>query len=167
VHPTNQNGRAVPPLSGTFYFHSSYLSITKSSATADGPSDALCQSKSCQLLTAEGTSCSLTANPQQIEVMEFDHYNRPIYNKLVCASNHGASTIVGVVNKLDRRRVLATARSICRGLNSVKQSSTGKYHYFCRCPSFLKHSVGYAAGSLHAKQEAQLSPKDCAMRRVS
>jgi len=33
---------------------------TRSSATADGPRDALCQSKSCQCCTALGTSCTTT-----------------------------------------------------------------------------------------------------------
>ena len=72
---------------------------TKSSATADGPRDATCQSKSCQLLhDSVGTSC--TTNPEQIEVMELDGYSRPTCNKL-CASNPDA---------LDRRRCNPQAR---------------------------------------------------------
>ena len=35
--------------------------------------------------TTVGTSC--TTNPQQIEVMELEHYGRPTCNKL-CASSH-------------------------------------------------------------------------------
>ena len=66
------------------------------------PRDALCQSKSCQLLQTVGTSC--TTNPQQIEVMELEYYGRPTCNKLR-ASNHNTSTVVGVVNKVERQRV--------------------------------------------------------------
>jgi len=41
---------------------------TRSSATADGPRDAMCQTKSCQLLhNSVGTSCA--TNPKQIEVV--------------------------------------------------------------------------------------------------
>jgi len=46
-----------------------------------------------------------TTNPQQIEVMEVEHYGRLTCNKL-CASSHDSSTVAGVVNKLDRRRVI-------------------------------------------------------------
>ena len=41
------------------------------------------------------------------------NYARPTCSKLR-ASSHDASTVVGVVNKLDRRRVLLTTRLICR-----------------------------------------------------
>ena len=53
---------------------------TRSSATANGSRDALCQSKSCQLQT----------NPYQIEVTELKDYSRPSCNKL-CATSHDAT----------------------------------------------------------------------------
>ena len=61
-----------------------------------------------EILSTAGTSC--TTNPQQIEVpvMELKHYGRRTRSKPV-------STVVSVVNKLDRRRVLLTIRSTCRG----------------------------------------------------
>ena len=57
---------------------------------------------------------SFTTNLRQIEVMESQHYSRPTWHKLY-ASSHDASTVVGVVNKLSRRRVLLTTRSNFRG----------------------------------------------------
>ena len=41
-------------------------------------------------------------------------YSRPTCNK-IRASGHNASTVTGVIHKLDRRRVLLTTRSTCRG----------------------------------------------------
>jgi len=71
---------------------------TRSSAIADGPRDAMCQSNSCQLLhNSVGTTC--TTSPEQIEVMELEGYSRPTYNKLV----HLATTrftVLGVIHKL-------------------------------------------------------------------
>ena len=72
---------------------------TKSSATADGPRDAMSQSKFCRLLhNSLGTTC--TRNPEQIEVMELEGYSRPTFNKL-CASSHYS---------LDRRTCNTQAR---------------------------------------------------------
>jgi len=60
--------------------------------------------------TAVRTSCA--ANPQQSEVMELEHYGRPSCNKL-CPSKLDAPTVVGVVNKLDRRSLQAkTSRTV-------------------------------------------------------
>ena len=71
---------------------------TRSSATADGPRDATCQSKSCQLLhNSVGTTCR--TSPEQIEVMELEGYSRPTYNKLVHSATT-CSTVVGVIHKL-------------------------------------------------------------------
>jgi len=47
--------------------------------TADGPRDALCQSKSCQCDTPVGTGC--TTNPQQIGVAELERYGRRTCSK--------------------------------------------------------------------------------------
>ena len=70
----------------------------RSSATADGPRDAMCQSKSCQLLhNSVGTTC--TTSPEQMEVMESEGYSRPTYNKLLHSATT-RSTVVGVIHKL-------------------------------------------------------------------
>ena len=58
------------------------------------------------------TSC--TTNRQQIEVTKLEKYGRPTCNKLG-VSSHDASTVVGVVNKLDYRRVLLTTPLTCSG----------------------------------------------------
>ena len=59
---------------------------SRSSATADGPRDAMCQSKYLQLLhSSVGTTC--TTSSEQIEVMESKGYSRPTCNKL-CVFSH-------------------------------------------------------------------------------
>jgi len=59
---------------------------TRSSATADGPRDAMCLSTFCQLLhNSEGTSC--TTNRGKIPVMDLEGYSRPACNEL-CAFIH-------------------------------------------------------------------------------
>ena len=51
------------------------------------------------------------------------------------------STVVGVIHKLDRRRVLFTAQSTCRGeifyVQCLGRSSRGKYSYFWRYLNLL------------------------------
>ena len=72
--------------------------LTGISATADGPRDAICQSKSCQLLyNSVGTTC--TTSPEQIEVMELKGYSRPTCNKPVHLAMT-RSTVVSVIHKL-------------------------------------------------------------------
>jgi len=58
--------------------------------------------------TTVETSC--TANPQQIEVMELDGYRWPTCSK----QPRLVDCRIGVVNRLDRRRILLTMRSTCR-----------------------------------------------------
>jgi len=74
------------------------LRQTRSSAIADGPRDATCQTNSCQLLLNSTTS------PKQIEVMELEGYSQPTYNKL-CASSHDALDRRRCNPQADRRRV--------------------------------------------------------------
>jgi len=69
---------------------------------------ALRQSKFChRSYTTVGTSC--TTSPQQIEVIELVGYSRQTCNN-PRASSHDASTVVGVIHKLDRQRVLYMLR---------------------------------------------------------
>jgi len=97
------------------------------------PHDVMCQSKFCQLLhNSVGTTC--TTHTEQIEVMELEGYSRPTtYNKLVHPVAKRA-TVVGVIYKLDRRRVLLTTPSTCPGkifeVQCLGQSSRGKYPYY-------------------------------------
>ena len=68
---------------------------SRSSATADGPRDAMCQSKFLQLpYSSVGTCC--TTSPDQIQVMEFEGYSRPTYFH----SATTCSTVVCVMHKL-------------------------------------------------------------------
>jgi len=54
---------------------------------------------------------SYQANPQQIELMELEGYSWPTCSK----QPRLVDCRIGVVNKLDRRRVLLTTRSTCHG----------------------------------------------------
>ena len=69
--------------------------------SSDSPRDAL-SGNLVNCCTTIGTGRA--TNPQQIEIKEF----RRVVN------SHDASTVVGVVNKLDRRRLLLTTRWTCR-----------------------------------------------------
>jgi len=81
-----------------------------------------------------GTSC--TRNQQQIEVTGLEHYGRPTCI-IPRASSQGAATVVGVVNKLDCRRVLLTTRSTCRAkFPEFGQSSRG-ITFILEIPEFL------------------------------
>jgi len=55
-----------------------------------------------------------TANPPHIEVIELEHCSRLAFNKL-CVLPRRVDSRIGVVNKLDRRRVMLTTRSTCHG----------------------------------------------------
>ena len=56
-------------------------------------------------------SCRPIANPKQIKLMEIEGYSQPMCSK----QPRLVDCRIGVVNKLDRRRVLLTTRSTCRG----------------------------------------------------
>ena len=61
---------------GDFRQITGYIS-TRSSAIAEGPRDASCQFKSCQLpRNSAETTC--TTSPEQIEVMKLEDYHGPI-----------------------------------------------------------------------------------------
>ena len=85
--------------------------------------------------TTEGTSC--TTHPQQIAPVE--HH----VGDYICASSHDALTVVGVVNKLDRRRVLLPAR---------RYASAGTSHGFVSvsvCLSVCLSQVGVLSKRLN------------------
>jgi len=51
--------------------------------------------------------CYLRRTARRDGVIELEGYSRPTCNKQ-CESGHRASTVIGVIHKLDRRRVLLT-----------------------------------------------------------
>ena len=58
------------------------LQVTRSLAIAEGPRDASCHLKSCQLpRNSAETTC--TTSPEQIEVMKLEGYSGPMCNKHV------------------------------------------------------------------------------------
>jgi len=58
------------------------IKVIRSSTVAEGPRDASCQLKSCQLpRNSEETTC--TTSPEQIEVMKFEGYSKTMCNKHV------------------------------------------------------------------------------------
>jgi len=75
--------------------------LTRSSAIADGPRDASCQLKSCQLpRNSAKTTC--TTSPEQIEVMKLEGYSGPMCNKHVHSTVTRSSRFhcpIGVINK--------------------------------------------------------------------
>ena len=74
---------------------------TRSSAIAEGPRDASCQLKSCQLpRNSAETTC--TTRPEQIEVMKLQGYSGPMCNKHVHSTMTRSSRylcLIGVINK--------------------------------------------------------------------
>ena len=81
---------------------------TGSSAIAEGPRDASCQLKSCQLPhNSAETTC--TTSPQQIEVMKLEGYSGPMCNKHVHSTMTRSSRFhcpIGVINKPTTNRVV-------------------------------------------------------------
>ena len=73
----------------------------KDPAIAEGPRDALCQLKSCQLpCNSAETTC--TTSPEQIEVMKLEGYSGPMCNKHVHSTVTSSSRfhcLIGVINK--------------------------------------------------------------------
>ena len=74
---------------------------TRSSAIAEGPRDASCQLKSCQLpRNSAETTC--TTSPEQIEVMKLESYSGAMCNKHVHSTMTRFSRFhcpIGVINK--------------------------------------------------------------------
>ena len=79
----NGNNTIAPPCTTAPPHNLNFrLCWTRSSAIAEGPRDALCQLKSCQLpCNSAETTC--TTSPEQIEVMKLEGYSGPICNKHV------------------------------------------------------------------------------------
>jgi len=65
------------------------------------------------LVSSDNTTVEISciANPKQIKLMEIEGYSQPMCSK----QPRLVDCRIGVVNKLDRRRVLLTTRSTCRG----------------------------------------------------
>ena len=74
---------------------------TRSSAIAEGPRDASCQLKSCQLpRNSAETTC--TTNPEQIKVIKLEGYSGPMCNKNVHSTVTRSSRfhcLIGVISK--------------------------------------------------------------------
>jgi len=86
------------------FWHGSFVPhcVTRSSATAEGPRDASCQLKSCQLPSNSAETTCTTTSPEQIEVMKLEGYGGSMCNKHV----HSTMTrsihfhcLIGVINK--------------------------------------------------------------------
>ena len=113
---------------------------TRISATADGP---VAVSTAVQLYGTPNKLYKSTTNRSELE-----HRGRGLCSKLGARYSHGTATVVSVVNKLDRRRVLLTGLtwSTCHGKTCLGNSSRGKYPYFSRYPNFLK--TQYSTGKV-------------------
>ena len=74
---------------------------TRSSAIAEGPRDASCQLKSCQL-TRNSAETTCTTSPEQIEVMKLEVYLEAMCNKHVHSTMTRTSRfhcLIGVIYK--------------------------------------------------------------------
>jgi len=91
-----------------WHLHIDYQIQTRSSAIAEGPRDALCQLKSCQLpRNSAETTC--TTSPEQIKVMKLEGYSGPTCNKHVHSTMTRSSRfhcLIGVINKPTTDRVV-------------------------------------------------------------
>jgi len=98
--PSNFSDMLAPTvITGFLHYPPTNSTETRSSATAEVPRDELCKSKSCQLLH----NCAW----EHVVSLE------QIHSKSIMDLEHDATTVVSVINKLDRRRVLLTTRSTC------------------------------------------------------
>ena len=82
--------------------------LTRSSAIAEGPRDATCQLKSCQLpRNSAETTC--TTSPEQIEVMKLEGYSESMCNKHVHSTmtrSRRFRCLIGVISKPTTDRVV-------------------------------------------------------------
>jgi len=96
---------------------------TRSSAIRDGPRDAMCQTKFCQLLhNSVGTSG--TTNSEQRQWSWRVTVDRRVINYVHRDTTR--STAVDIIHRLDRRRVLLITPSTRRGEIFSKSSVWGK-----------------------------------------
>ena len=75
--------------------------LTRSSAIAEGPRDASCQLKSCQL-SCNSAETTCTTSPEEIEVMNLQRYGGPMCNQRVHSTMTRSRRFhcpVGVINK--------------------------------------------------------------------
>jgi len=85
-----------------------YQNLTRSSAIAEGPRDASCQLKSCQL-PGNNAETTFTKSPEEIEVMKLEGYSGTMCNKHVHSTVTRSSRFhcpIGVINKPFTDRVV-------------------------------------------------------------
>ena len=99
--PSAEPSLAIGPAGNTVVGLEVTTSITKNSAIAEGPRDASCQLKSCQLpRNSVETTC--TTSPEQIEVVKLEGYSGAMCNKNVHSTMTRSSRFycpIGVINK--------------------------------------------------------------------
>ena len=113
------------------------LCCTWSSAIAEWPRDASCQSKSCQL-PRNSTETTWTTSPEQIEVMKLKRYSKTMCNKHVhstvtrsCRFHHGlrgsASHVLMATAFVNGRWQFSTPHRINTPWPITKKFGTGDY----------------------------------------
>ena len=139
--------------------------LTRSCATADRPRDALCQSKSCRLLhnCRNKLYSKSTANRSNgvrgLQLTDVTCSNQP---RLVDCR-------IGVINRIDRRRVLLTTRSTCRG-EVFKSRVSDKVPEGCtlilEIHDFLKTQCGIGGGKHPCQKQPDSSTVSIQCRLV-
>jgi len=133
---------------------------TRSSAIAEGPRDASCQLKSCQLPRNNAETICTTSTEPSISCRYLTRATKSCCRQrlTICAINYNgrASELGGIIDLVDRRRPSLSRcerpplsswvdntfrRSICRSeifqVRSLGQSSRGKCFYIWKWPHFL------------------------------
>jgi len=102
ICPTDRETSCYIGINRTHHMLCTAMWLTRSSAIAEGPRNASCQLKSCQLPhNSAETTC--TTSPEEIEVMNLEGYSGLICNKHVHSTMMRSSRFhchIGVINKL-------------------------------------------------------------------
>jgi len=132
--------------------------VTRSSANADGPRDALCQSKSCQLLRhCMWTTCRPKTIQEQAEAIESEGYSWPACNKQPpridrrrCRQQAPPSTSF-LVNTIDLPWRNFFKSGVCCKI------SREKHPYFRRYSNFLTTQCGIGGRKLPRQNQLDSS----------
>jgi len=115
--------------------------VKRNSAIAEGPRDAPCQLKSCQL-TRNSAETTCTTSPEQIEVMKLEGYSGAMCNKHMHSTMTRSSRFhcpIGVINKptTDELWISPVYRRL-----ALAKASRGK-NYKLRCMHFRPECPNY------------------------
>ena len=118
---------------------------TRSSAIAEGPRDASCQLKSCQL-PRNSTETTCTTSHEQIKVMKLEGYSGTMSNKHVHSSMTRSSRfhcLIGVINKPTTVEFCLSCAVFTARCYAFAVLAMGLCLSVCPCPSVCHKSEFY------------------------